>query len=81
VSVILLVKQSEGHGMARSNTENLQCVSATFHVSAAEVLEKGRINTVQLSNHMLAGRDTWLRWHRQFAQVLSPKLEQARLRS
>ena len=45
---------------------------------AAEVLERGKTHTVQLSSHMLGGRESWLRWHRRFAEVLSPKLEQAR---
>ena len=42
----------------------------------AEVLERGKTNTVQLSNHMLEGRDSWLKWHRYYAQTLSPKIEQ-----
>ena len=45
----------------------------------AEVLERGRTNTVQLSNHMLEGRDSWLKWHRYYARTLSPKIEQVRL--
>ena len=43
---------------------------------AAEVLERGKTNTVQLSNHMLQGRDSWLKWHRYYAETLSPKIEQ-----
>ena len=35
------------------------------------------MHTVQLSKHMLGGRESWLRWHKRFAEVLSPKLEQA----
>ena len=35
------------------------------------------MHTVQLSKHMLGGRDSWLKWHKRFAEVLSPKLEQA----
>ena len=44
----------------------------------AEVLKRGRTHTVQLSSHMLGGRDSWLRWHQRFAEALSPQLEQAR---
>ena len=40
------------------------------------MLERGKTNTVQLSNHMLEGRDSWLKWHRYYAQTLSPKIEQ-----
>ncbi len=43
----------------------------------AEVLERGQMHTVQLSKHMLGGRESWLRWHKRFAEVLSPKLELA----
>ena len=43
---------------------------------AAEVLERGKTNTVQLSKHMLEGRDSWLKWHRYYAKTLSPKIEQ-----
>ena len=48
----------------------------SFAFLHAEVLENGRITTVQLSEHMLAGRDTWLKWHHHYAQNLSPRLEQ-----
>ena len=40
------------------------------------MLDRGKTNTVQLSNHMLEGRDSWLKWHRYYAQTLSPKIEQ-----
>jgi hypothetical protein len=43
------------------------------------VLARGSIRTVQLSAHMLAGRELWLRWHKRFDTVLSPQIEQARL--
>ena len=42
------------------------------------MLARGSIRMVQLSAHMLAGRDLWLRWHQRFGSVLSPRVEQAR---
>ena len=52
------------------------CCVADVPPVTAEVLERGKTNTVQLSNHMLEGRDSWLKWHRYYAQTLSPKIEQ-----
>ncbi|CAL8462880.1 g2414 [Coccomyxa elongata] len=41
-----------------------------------ETLRRGKIRTVQLSDHMKAGRDQWLKWHKRYTAVLSPQLEQ-----
>ena len=39
-------------------------------------MTRGKIRTVQLSEHMMAGRDQWLKWHERYSNILSPQLEQ-----
>ncbi len=39
----------------------------------AHVVERGRIKTVQLAEHITTGRQQWLQWHADFADSL-PKL-------
>jgi len=42
----------------------------------AHVVERGRIKTVQLAEHITTGRQQWLQWHADFAESL-PRLIQA----
>ena len=41
----------------------------------AHVVERGRIKTVQLAEHITTGRQQWLQWHADFAESL-PQLIQ-----
>ena len=41
----------------------------------AHVVERGRIKTVQLAEHITTGRQQWLQWHADFAESL-PRLIQ-----
>lgn len=43
----------------------------------AHVVERGRIKTVQLAEHITTGRQQWLQWHADFAESL-PRLIQAK---
>jgi hypothetical protein len=36
----------------------------------AQIMAKGRIKTVKLSEHITTGRAQWLRWHGTFTQAL-----------
>ena len=46
----------------------------------SHVVERGRIKTVQLAEHITTGRQQWLQWHADFAESL-PQLIQVSHRS
>ncbi|KAK9907269.1 hypothetical protein WJX75_000339 [Coccomyxa subellipsoidea] len=61
-----------------SNTEAIVLDTTVDGLTAklTDTMTRGKIRTVQLSEHMMAGRDQWLKWHERYSNILSPQLEQ-----
>lgn len=47
-------------------------------MAGVQIMAKGKIKTVKLSDHITTGRAQWLRWHGTFTQAL-PSLIRVRL--